>query len=34
MNGGARAHSIVVTYDLEEALVVSDYAYVISDGEV
>jgi phospholipid/cholesterol/gamma-HCH transport system ATP-binding protein len=34
MNQALALTSIVVTYDVKEALVVSDYAYVISDGEV
>ena len=34
MNEALALTSIVVTYDVKEALAVSDYAYVISDGEV
>jgi phospholipid/cholesterol/gamma-HCH transport system ATP-binding protein len=34
MNQALALTSIVVTYDVKEALAVSDYAYVISDGEV
>jgi len=34
MNEALSLTSIVVTYDVKEALAVSDYAYVISDGAV
>src|SRR5947209_7154586 len=34
MNEALGLSSVVVTYDVKEALVVADYAYVISDGTV
>jgi phospholipid/cholesterol/gamma-HCH transport system ATP-binding protein len=34
LNGSLGLTSIVVTYDVKEALAVSDYVYVIGDGAV
>jgi phospholipid/cholesterol/gamma-HCH transport system ATP-binding protein len=34
MNDSLGLTSVVVTYDVKEALAVSDYAYVISDGGI
>jgi phospholipid/cholesterol/gamma-HCH transport system ATP-binding protein len=34
MNEALGLTSIVVTYDVKEALVVADYVYIIADGQV